>query len=145
MKDIHAPLPLNDPARRVEIGPGCSIRLPDDLRARYNAGARFAIRYRFNGIELHPRDDGTFCMQTDGTIELPDHACAGLGESRYFIVAALPEGMIALLNEESQAWFWSPEWQRGERHADEEYAAGNFRTFDDFDSFARDLDADLEE
>jgi hypothetical protein len=84
-------------------------------------------------------------MRTDGSIELPDHACAGLGEERFFIVGALPDGVIALLNEASQAWFWSPEWQRREHRADEAYATGNYRTFDDFDSFARDLDADLEE
>ncbi len=24
----------------------------------------------------------------------------------------------------TQAWFWTPEWQAGEREADQEYAAG---------------------
>jgi hypothetical protein len=145
MNDDSMPLRLDERAHRVEIGPGCTIRLPDDLRACYEVGARFAIKYRFDGIELHPRNYGTLCLQKDGTIALPDHACAGLDNDRYFMVGSLPDGVIALLNEESQAWFWSPEWQRGERQADEEYAAGNYKTFDDAESFIAYLEGEREE
>ena len=32
--------------------------------------------------------------------------------------------------EESQAYYWTEEWQAGEREADEDIAAGRVRTFD---------------
>ena len=41
----------------------------------------------------------------------------------------------------SQAWFWTKRWQRMERQADENYAAGYYKTFDDVESFLADLDA----
>jgi hypothetical protein len=40
-----------------------------------------------------------------------------------------PEG-----TDPSQAWFWTPEWQAGERAVDEEIAAGQVQTFDDVDA-----------
>lgn len=39
----------------------------------------------------------------------------------------------------SQAWFWAPEWQAGERAVDEEIAAGKLRRFDDLESLIADL------
>lgn len=41
-----------------------------------------------------------------------------------------------------QAWFWSPEWQAGEREADEEIAGGDLSPV--FDS-AEDMFADLDQ
>jgi hypothetical protein len=41
----------------------------------------------------------------------------------------------------SQAWFWMPEWQEGEREADEDIAAGHTVRFDSID----DMDAALDE
>jgi hypothetical protein len=34
-----------------------------------------------------------------------------------------------------QAWFWTPEWQAGERQADEDLRTGNFDDFDTMDDF----------
>jgi hypothetical protein len=34
-----------------------------------------------------------------------------------------------------QAWFWTPEWQAGERQADEDLKIGNFDDFDTMDDF----------
>jgi hypothetical protein len=48
-----------------------------------------------------------------------------------------PEG-----SDPSQAWFWAPEWQAGERAVDEEIAAGKLRRFDDLESFIADLTAE---
>lgn len=39
----------------------------------------------------------------------------------------------------SQAWFWAPEWQAGERAVDEEITAGRLKQFDDLESFLADL------
>jgi hypothetical protein len=39
-----------------------------------------------------------------------------------------------------QAWFWTPEWQEGERRASEEVAAGQYETYDNLDDFFAALD-----
>lgn len=39
----------------------------------------------------------------------------------------------------AQAWFWSDEWQRREREADEDIAAGRVSTYDDVDELVADL------
>ncbi|MFN2615964.1 MAG: AbrB/MazE/SpoVT family DNA-binding domain-containing protein [Thermoleophilaceae bacterium] len=38
-----------------------------------------------------------------------------------------------------QAWFWTPEWQAGERAASKEIAAGRGAVFDDAESFIESL------
>jgi AbrB family looped-hinge helix DNA binding protein len=49
----------------------------------------------------------------------------------------------------SQAWFWTPEWQAGEREADGEIAAGRGTFYEDDEAFLASLeeaalgDADL--
>jgi bifunctional DNA-binding transcriptional regulator/antitoxin component of YhaV-PrlF toxin-antitoxin module len=40
----------------------------------------------------------------------------------------------------SQAWFWSDEWQRREREADADIAAGRVSRYDDVDDFVKGLD-----
>jgi hypothetical protein len=39
-----------------------------------------------------------------------------------------------------QAWFWTPEWQEGEREADEDIAAGRTAYFDSTEEFLAALD-----
>jgi hypothetical protein len=41
----------------------------------------------------------------------------------------------------SQAWFWTPEWQEGERQADAEIAAGLGMRFESDEEFLAFLDA----
>ncbi len=41
----------------------------------------------------------------------------------------------------SQAWFWTPEWQAGEREADADIAAGRTVTYDGPDEFIAALEA----
>lgn len=48
-----------------------------------------------------------------------------------------PQGPI----DESQAYFWTPEWQAGEREADEDIAAGRVHTFDNVDELIASLEA----
>lgn len=39
-----------------------------------------------------------------------------------------------------QAWFWTREWQAGEKEADEDIAAGRVKTFDRIDDLLEELD-----
>ena len=43
-------------------------------------------------------------------------------------------------SEADQAWFWTPEWQEGEREVDEHLAAGRTERFDSVDEFLAALD-----
>jgi len=40
-----------------------------------------------------------------------------------------------------QAWFWTERWQKMEREADEDFAAGRFKTFDNVEDLIADLEA----
>ncbi|MCL6479196.1 MAG: AbrB/MazE/SpoVT family DNA-binding domain-containing protein [Peptococcaceae bacterium] len=39
-----------------------------------------------------------------------------------------------------QVWFWSTEWQKGEKEADEDIAEGRTKSFDSVDELLEDLD-----
>jgi hypothetical protein len=41
-----------------------------------------------------------------------------------------------------QAWYWTDAWQRKEREAEEDLAAGRYKTFDTMEEFLADLDSD---
>ncbi|MDQ2741194.1 MAG: AbrB family transcriptional regulator [Chloroflexota bacterium] len=40
-----------------------------------------------------------------------------------------------------QAWFWTPEWQEGEREADEDIAAGRVTRYDSDEEFLKHLES----
>lgn len=45
-----------------------------------------------------------------------------------------------------QAWYWTPEWQAGEREVDEDIASGRrCQVFDDVEEFLADLDCEAVE
>jgi hypothetical protein len=54
------------------------------------------------------------------------------------------EGFILLrpqqLVDRSQAWFWTPEWQEGERRADEDIAAGRTTVYESDEAFLASFD-----
>lgn len=47
--------------------------------------------------------------------------------------------MEAVIDDDSQDWFWTPEWQAKEREADEDIAAGRYKTFATMEEFLEDL------
>jgi AbrB family looped-hinge helix DNA binding protein len=55
------------------------------------------------------------------------------------IEVELVEGGILLRPQKvidaTQAWYWTPEWQAGEREADEQYARGEGRVFTSGEEF----------
>jgi AbrB family looped-hinge helix DNA binding protein len=40
-----------------------------------------------------------------------------------------------------QTWFWTERWQKMERHADDDIAAGKVASFENVDDFLADLDS----
>ena len=77
-----------------------------------------------------------------GHIELPAEARAALHLSvaRSVDVEVLADGIVPLRGRDpGQAWFWSPEWQAGEREADEDLASGRTEVFDTDEDFERRL------
>ena len=42
--------------------------------------------------------------------------------------------------DKGQAYFWTKEWQQGEREAGEDIKAGRVKTFDSVDELIKDLD-----
>ena len=49
-----------------------------------------------------------------------------------------PTGKLVEIDE-SQAWFWTEEWQAGERKVEEYIREGNVQTFDTIEEFLRTL------
>ncbi len=84
-------------------------------------------------------------MNERGTVTIPKEARSGA--VGLYEVVRRDDGVIELRPEiavdASQAWFWTERWQAMEREADEDYAAGRYKTFDDVESFLDDLDASV--
>jgi hypothetical protein len=58
--------------------------------------------------------------------------------------ATLADALTAAL-EDDQSWYWSEEWQAGERAAEADLAAGRGQVFDTMEDFLQDLGLDLDE
>ncbi len=80
-----------------------------------------------------------------GTVTIPREVRHGLDEGAILDVVRREDGVIELrpqlMIDAAQSWFWTERWQRMEREADEAFAAGRYKTFDDVESFLADLDA----
>lgn len=80
-----------------------------------------------------------------GQVTLPDNIrqAANLAEGDYLEVT-VSRGAIVMrpkkLIDADQAWFWTEEWQRGEREASEDIATGRSRRFDSAAEFLDTLD-----
>jgi antitoxin MazE len=79
-----------------------------------------------------------------GTITIPKVLRAGLEENSFLEVVRRDDGVIELRPQETidatQRWFWTERWQRMEREADADIAAGRVRTFDNVESMLKALD-----
>lgn len=79
-----------------------------------------------------------------GTVTIPKNLRAGLPDGTLMDATVREDGVLELRPQSpdpSQAWFWTKRWQRMERQADDDYAAGRYKTFDDVEDFLADLDA----
>ncbi len=57
------------------------------------------------------------------------------------LVVSRENGRLAMREiDPEQAWFWTPEWQEGEREADEDIAAGRVTRYDSDEEFLKYLE-----
>ncbi|MFD7429568.1 AbrB/MazE/SpoVT family DNA-binding domain-containing protein [Streptomyces sp. NPDC091387] len=88
----------------------------------------------------------TATLRTNGQVTLPKAIRTALGvdqgdELEFEITSAGEVTVHGLTKIRSdQAWFWTPEWQDGERRASEDIAAGRTAVHEDADSMFAHLD-----
>ncbi len=79
-----------------------------------------------------------------GTLTIPKGLREGLEEGSLLEVVRRDDGVIELRPKKtidaSQSWFWTERWQRMEREADEDYAAGRYKTFNSAEEFLAELE-----
>lgn len=87
---------------------------------------------------------GSITVQKRGVISLgllKDHM--PLNDGDIFQVQIEGERIVLIpmqLVPKEQAWFWSKEWQEGEKEAEEDKASGRVKSFDSVDDLLEDLD-----
>ncbi len=79
-------------------------------------------------------------LRAKGQLTLPDdiRKAAHLEEGDLLEAELTPEGILLRpqkLIDATQAWFWTPEWQVGEREADADRTAGRVETFNSGEEF----------
>jgi AbrB family looped-hinge helix DNA binding protein len=79
-------------------------------------------------------------LRAKGQLTLPDdiRKAARLEEGDLLDAEITPEGILLRpqkVIDATQAWFWTPEWQGGEREADADRAAGRIETFNSGEEF----------
>ena len=82
----------------------------------------------------------------NGKVTIPEELCDGLDEDTILDVVRREDGVIELRPrgeiDPEQRWYWSEPWQRMEREARADYAAGRFKTYDGVEELLAGLDAD---
>ena len=86
----------------------------------------------------------TTTMRGKGQVTIPAEirAQAHLEEGDPVEVVVVAEGVLLKprkVIDATQAWFWTPEWQEGEREAAAELAAGGGRTYESDEAFLESL------
>lgn len=79
-------------------------------------------------------------LRAKGQLTLPEEIrrAARLEEGDLLDAELTPDGILLRpqkLIDATQAWFWTPEWQAGEREADGDRAAGTMEIFGSGDEF----------
>jgi antitoxin PrlF len=79
-------------------------------------------------------------LRAKGQLTLPEEirAAARLEEGDLLETEITEDGILLRpqkVIDATQAWFWTPRWQQGEREADADLAAGRTQTFDSGEAF----------
>lgn len=84
-------------------------------------------------------------LRTKGQLTIPEEirSAARVGEGDYLAVT-VRDGVIVLepktVIDSSQAWFWQPDWQAGEREASEDISSGRVSRFESDEAFLESLE-----
>jgi AbrB family looped-hinge helix DNA binding protein len=83
-------------------------------------------------------------LRAKGQLTLPDdiRKAAHLEEGDLLNAEITPDGILLRpqkLIDATQAWFWTPEWQQGEREADADIAEGRVERFESGEAFLQAL------
>jgi bifunctional DNA-binding transcriptional regulator/antitoxin component of YhaV-PrlF toxin-antitoxin module len=83
-------------------------------------------------------------LRARGQLTLPEEirAAARLEDGDLLDAEITDEGILLRprkVIDATQAWFWAPEWQAGEREADADRAAGRVESFDSGEDFVEAL------
>ena len=87
-------------------------------------------------------------IRSNGQITLPTavRRKANLKEGDLLEIVVEEDGTVRLVPqvaiERSQAYFWTPRWQAGEREAEEDIKAGRVKKFDSVEDLIADLESD---
>jgi antitoxin PrlF len=86
-------------------------------------------------------------LREKNQLTLPAEVVRGahVGPGDYFEVEATKEGILLRpkkVIDAAQAWFWTPEWQAGEREASADIAAGRVTVHETDGAFLASLDRD---
>lgn len=81
-------------------------------------------------------------VRSKGQLTIPADVreAAHLEEGDIVEVQVVPEGILLRpkkLIDATQAWFWTPEWQAGEREAEDDKLAGRYKVYEDADDFLK--------
>lgn len=90
-------------------------------------------------------DETTVRERGQITIPAAIRKAARLEEGDPLEVELVPEGILLRprkVIDATQAWFWTPEWQAGEREAEREIAEGRGEKFDSDETFLEALRRD---
>ncbi|MDQ6928895.1 MAG: AbrB/MazE/SpoVT family DNA-binding domain-containing protein [Actinomycetota bacterium] len=85
-------------------------------------------------------------LRAKGQLTLPEEirSAAHLAEGDLLDAEITEDGILLRpqkVIDATQAWFWTPEWQAGERKADADLAAGRGETFESGEEFLKALGA----
>jgi len=83
-------------------------------------------------------------LRAKGQLTLPEEirSAAHLEEGDLLDAEVIDDGILLRprkVIDSTQAWFWSPPWQAGEREADADRAAGRVETFDSGEALVEEL------
>jgi len=77
------------------------------------------------------------------TLPAPVRKKLGLSEGDYVEIEVVDDTAVIVpkrMIDKSQTYFWTPEWQKGEREADADINKGRVKAFDTLDELFADLD-----
>src|SRR5207244_4526522 len=101
----------------------------------HRADPRLGLIRKIQLLECTIEDMARTTLRAKGQVTLPEEirAAAHLEEGDLLEAEITEEGILLRpqkVVDATQAWFWTPEWQAGEREADADLAGGREETFE---------------